>query len=230
MGEPHCYTPLQLCATRVALLDTAGSPDNGASNGYITDAVIKADFSPEIEEGDEFTLKNGCGNICATFKDNDRLKRVTIDLELCHLDAELISLLVGGTLIQSGGDTIGYMFPGVDDNPPPGVCFEAYQKAWDNSAQGTPPFLGGNTAGWIHWVFPKVKFQISDWTEENEFTVFTLTGFAEENPRITQNGPYDDWDPAVVAMGGITNMGGWFLDDTLPTAQCGFVSVTSAAS
>lgn len=231
MPSPHCYGSLQVCATRIAALEANGQADPGASNGYISSDLIQADISLEIEEGDEFIVKSGCGNICQTFRDCDRIKRATIAIELCVLDSEMISLMVqNGTLFTDAGtgDAIGFELPAFDVDCPNGVSVEFWSKAWDGTAQATPPFLGGSVA-YYHWVFPKVRWQLGDLTLENEILRIPLNGIAEENPNISIDGPFNDWNVDVAAAGGITNVGGWFLDDTLPTAECGFVTVPAAS-
>jgi len=232
MAEPHCYGSLQVCALRVAKIDAAGSPVSGARNGYISDAIIQAQIQVEVEQGDEFTLKNGCGAICQTFKDCDRVKRVTIDMDLCQLDSELLSLLTSGSNILdiSSSESIGYELPEARDACSDGVSLELWTKAWDGSYQATPPVYGGSTESYWHWVMPSVKFQIGQLTLQNDVLVVPVKGFGNDNPRITSNGAFDDWPSDIVARGGITSSAGWFLDDTLPTAVCGFVSVPSAAS
>jgi hypothetical protein len=40
-------------------------------------------------------------------------------------------------------------------------------------------------------------------------------------------GPFGDFPTAVVADGGITTSMGWFVDDELPEAQCGYIEVES---
>lgn len=229
MADEFCYTPLQVCALRVAKLTNTGAPDPGVSNGYISDALIQADLGIELEEGDDFTLKNGCGSSCATFKDCDKIKRATIEMELCQLDSELLSLLIGGTLFSDSGDTIGMRVPQLADACPNGVSLELWSKAWNGSAQATPDFLGGSTIAYFHWVLPKVQFQLGDVTLENEFVRIPVTGFGEENENLTIDGPYNDWQTGVAAGGGVPSALGWFLDDTLPTAQCGFVEVPATS-
>lgn len=235
MPEPHCFGSLQTVAVRVAALDANGSPSPGASKGYVTDAVIEATVGVEVEEGDEFTLKNGWGGICATYKDCDRVKRVTVEMTLCQLDGELLSLLVGGSNIADlggagVGNSIGYELGDIDDACANGVCLEIWTKAWDGTSQATPAFAGGNTVVYHHFVMPKVKFQLGDLKFENDFMQVPVKGFGDSNPRITANGPYDDWSADIVARGGITNSLGWFMDATLPVAACGFKTVSSAAS
>jgi hypothetical protein len=226
MPSPHCYGSLQVCALRVAALDASGAPLPGASNGYVSDSLIQASVSLELETGDDFTLKNGCGAICQTFRDCDRIKRAAVDLELCTLDSELIALLIGaGTLFTDTGtgDAIGYELPSSAIDCPDGVSLELWTKAWDGASQAAAPFLGAPS--YYHFVFPKVRWQMGDLTMENEIMSIPLTGIADENPGMDADGPFDDWNADIILAGGFTTVGGWFLDDTLPTAACGYIAV-----
>lgn len=233
--EPHCFGSLQACMTRVAKLTSSGGPDDGSTNGYRTDALIELTVDPEIEEGVNLRVRNACGSICQTFRDCDKLVGLTFAMQLCHLDAELLAMLTGGSVIRdlSGagvGNVIGFELPSSEDACPNGVSLEEWSKAWDNSAVATPAFAGGSTAVYFHWVFPKTQWQIGQLKFENDFMRVNVTGFALENPQITANGPFDDWPADVAAYGGITNLGGWFFDTTLPSAACGSVAVSSLAS
>lgn len=235
MAEPACFGSLQTVAVRVATLTVAGGPNTGALHGYVTDAVIDTKIDVEIEEGDEFVLKNAQGAICQTYKDCDRFKRVTIEMNLCQLDAELIQLLCGGSVMRdlagTGlGNAIGYEVPHVTDACQNGVCLELWTKAWDTSVQATPPYAGGNVAAYFHFVFPRAKFSLGSLNLENDFMTIPVKGFGDENPQITSNGPFDDWPADVSARGGVTGAMGFFLDTTKPTPACGAITVSSAAS
>lgn len=230
MADPHCYTPLQVCRLRVAQLNADGSPDVGASNGYITDALINAGIALEFETGDEFTLKNGCGGVCATFEDCDKLKRAEITLELCTLDAELMSLLIdGSTLFAQAGDSIGWEAPPLSTPCPYGVAVELWAKAWNVDQQALPPYLGGTTPGYYRFFFPRVKFRPGDVTLENEFARTPVIGKCESNSGMSDTGPYDDFPVGVSGAGGIHNLYGWFLDAEPPDANCGFIAVPAPA-
>lgn len=234
MPEEHCFGSLQTLRVRVAALDAAGSPLTGL-HGYVTDALIDATIDAEIEEGDEFTVKNASGAICQTYKDCDRFKRATVEMNLCHLDAELLQLLVGGSVIRDlggagVGDAIGYEVPTLTSPCANGVCLELWTRAWDSGAPATPPFAGGSTLVYFHFVLPKVKFALGSLNFENDFMTIPVTGFGDENPRITANGPFDDWPADVASRGGITSPLGFFMDSSIPDAACGQISVSSAAS
>lgn len=235
MPGEHCFGSLQVCAVRVAKLDANGSPLTGSGNGLVTDALIDATIDPDVETGTSSRIKNACGNICATFKGCDTLLGVNLSMNLCELDAQLLSFLVGGdTILDLGGagagDVIGMELPGVSDACPNGVSLEMWSKAWDSDQQATPPFLGGTTAAYFHWVFPRTKWQIGSLNFEEDFMTVAVNGYGEANANITTNGPFDDWPTDVAARGGITNCGGFFLQGSIPTASCDAISVSSAAS
>lgn len=224
-----CYASLQLCALRVSLLTTGGAPDTGANNGYVTDAMINLGVAVELTEGDEFEQKNGCGAICAAFKAPDRIKRLNLSTELCQLDMELIAMFDGSDVFSSGGNVIGMQYPAIDSNLERVLCVEAWSKAWDGAQQAVPAFTSPDAA-YFHWVFPRTQWVQGDKTLENGLLTVPLTGQGFENDNITANGPFDDWPAPIVAAGGITRVGGVFLDDTLPTAACGSIPVPSLAS
>lgn len=229
MPVATCFSSLQLCGTRIAELNSAGSPVNGAGRGYMSTAAIKADIKVELEKGDEFTQKNGCGAICAYFRDCDRVKGVSITLELCQLDSDLISMLVGGDTFSSAGKVIGMQLPSTTASCDAGTSLELWSKAWDGVSAAVPAFTTPSAA-YFHWVFPKVTWSLGDITLENGIAKIPVVGNGVENPRITANGPFDDWPTPIANAGGITRVAGWWLDATLPTASCGSIAVTSAAS
>jgi hypothetical protein len=214
----------------VALLNADGSPDDGASNGYITDALIDADIGLQFAEGDSFELKNGCGSVCATFEDCDKLKGAEVTLNLCKLDAELMSLLVdASTLFTQGGDAIGWEAPPLSAPCPNGVSLELWALAWDLDQQALPPYLGGATPGYYRFFFPRMRFRPGDWTLENEFGVTPVVGKAYPNSAMFDSGPFGDFPTGVTAGGGIHNLYGWMIDDAPPDAQCGFIEVPAGS-
>lgn len=224
-----CFASLQLCAIRVSELTLAGAPSPGANKGYASDAAVDLQVAVNLSTGDDFEQKNGCGAICAAFKQPDRIKRLDLTLDLCQLDSELIAQLTDGAKISSSGDVVGYQYPAVQGSDPNPVCFEGWSKAWDGSNQATPTATSPDVA-YFHWVFPFTRWTLGQVKLENALMVVPVTGQASENSNITANGPFDDWPTYVGAAGGITRVGGWFLDSELPVTQCGSITVTSAAS
>lgn len=230
MSDPTCYGSLQVCALRVALLADNGLPLAGADNGYVSDALIKVDVGIEIAKGADLEKRTGCDTVCQTYKGPDKIKRANLKFALCELDIQLGQMLVGGDLISTDGAvTIGWEFPHIDDAAPDGVCLELWTKAWDGASQATPAALS-NAAAWWHWVFPRYTGQVDNMTMQNDFLEFAVTGNGEENPLMSHLGPFQDWPDEVADHGGITAVGGIFLDANLPSAACDFITVPAQAS
>lgn len=229
MAESTCYTSVDICALRVAKLTAAGAPDTGADNGYVTDATISLGITVEVRDGEELEQINGCGAICATLKEPDKVKRVSLDLDLCQLDAFLIEFLTGAsTFVDGSGDAIGQQLPAVGTEAGP-TCVEAWSKAWDDSSQAVDPFTTPNET-YIHWVFPFTRWVQGAFTLEHQLMIVPLTGDGAENDQITADGPFDDWPVEVAGVGGVTRIGGWFFDPALPTVACQPITVTSTGS
>lgn len=230
----NCVGSLQVCRIRVAQLTAGGVPDTGSDTGYISDAIIQANINVELEAGDDFVLKNGCGNLCQTFKDSDRVKRVNVDMEFCQLDSELVGLLVGADTFYDNveGVTIGASLPSSTDTPSYGVALELWTKAWDSNQHANASLIGGsaNDVLYFRWFFPYVRFQLGAMTLQNDILRIPVAGYGQENDDMPNDGPYKDFPAAVTTAGGITTAGGWFLDDELPAAQCGYITVPTPSS
>ena len=223
-----CYASVELAALRIATLTSTGAPSTGAGKGYVTNAAIQLGVTIEVETGTEFTQKNGLGGICATLKQPDTVKGVTLALELCQLDSQLIAIMTGGQQITNSTNTIGMQLPAIGATPPV-ICVEAWTKAWNGGAQAVDAYTSPN-ASYYHFVFPFVQWVQGQFTMEEGFMVIPLSGTGRENLLVTSNGPYDDWPSPIVNLGGIRRIGGWWVDDDLPTAACAAIAVTSAAS
>ncbi len=229
----NCVGSLQVCRLRVAQLTAGGLPEAGSDSGYVSDAIIQANISVELESGDDFVLKNGCGNLCQTFKDADRVKRVNLDMELCQLDSELVGLLVGAdTFVDLSNNTLGAALPSSTDSPSYGVALELWTKAWDSNQQANASLIGGssNDVLYFRWFFPFVRFQLGAMTLQNDILRIPVAGYGQENDDMPADGPFQDFPMAVENVGGITTAGGWFLDDDIPDAQCGYIAVPTPSS
>lgn len=219
----------QIVRFRVALLDSTGAPDAGLENGYVSGNPISVQATPSIETGDDFTVKNGAGEICMQYRGCDKIKGLDTVVTLCSMDPKLIALMTGGTVLDTVADEeVGVMLPGLSDACPVPVSVEWWTIAQDGSAQGT--LAGG--AAYLHHVIPKSTFVPGAQTYENGILSVVLNGKGEENPNITTNGPFDDWPAEFAdnAPDGLIGPGSWFAETSLPAASNDYVEVTSAAS
>lgn len=226
-GTPP-YSPFQIVAYRLTQADAVGHPVPGANKGYFAKQVVTVQIGVDVEEGAEETLKRGDGAICATSKEDDIIKRATLSKELCVLDAAAISFLTGALIYADAGVPLGYEVLGPSDDPPDGVIWEGWSKAWDNNKQAAADALD-NEATYFHWVLPLLKAQIGNITADTKHNTIPITGNCSGNDFATINGPYDDWPDYVAARGGVTRPYGVFLD-TLPDEDEGYLTVTALAS
>lgn len=114
---------------RVTRLDANGATPAGASNMIVTDGLIKLDSKVVLSSGEDFEVKNACGAISYSYKDDDKFKRLDLSLTYIRPDMELSEMMAAGTLIVSGGNSIGYSAPAVGAGTGPGVCIEVWSKA-----------------------------------------------------------------------------------------------------
>lgn len=210
----HCLQTIRASRIRIGRLTTAGLPLSGADNMYVSDTVISINFSTETEPGDEFTQKNGNGDICVTAKSPDHIKRVNLSMNLCNLDAEILEMTTGGTLITDGAQTIGLNSPRPSDTAPT-VSLEAWSLAWANGAQAVGSL---SEALYWHWVFPKTQWVMGSTTIENGVAVIPITGTSEESAALG-NGIFNDL-PTVTTWGPFA----FFLDSVIPASACGYQS------
>lgn len=174
-------------AMRVARLAANGSTPAGASNLYVTDTVVRLDFTPEYEAGEEVTKKNGQGLVCLSIKQPDSYKRVVINkLEICAEDPELTEMLSGGSiLVDEDDNTIGYAGPEVGADPTPnGVSVEIWTRRYVDGAPAALPFA--------HWVFPRLYLRPTARSLGPEAQENAFEGFGTQNVNWG-NGPANDW-------------------------------------
>jgi len=204
-----CLASVQACALRVGRLQSNGRTAAGVAGQYTTGQFTTVSVSAEVEEGDEINVKNACGGLCVSFKDCDRLKRLSLELELCVPDPELHEILIGGTVLTSGAAT-GYAYPQLNAaGCPNGVSLEIWTKHVDSGGaqDGQYPYL--------RWVFPRTYLQVGDKNFENDAMASGFSGFAVENPNWF-DGPQNDWPVAS------NRVAQWLPVATLPPVSCGY--------
>jgi hypothetical protein len=192
MATQDYAASIQGVAIRVTRLDADGDLLNGAGDSYTTSAFMRVSFTPEYEEGDEFTEKSANGAVCVTYKSPDTLKRITMELAICEPDPELSALLSGGLLLRkntgSAVQSIGWAAPAVGDDPAGnGVSIEAWSIAVkDGRKAASYPYF--------HWVFPFAKLrQSGDRVIENGMLATTFEGYGLGNVAF-DFGPDNRWE------------------------------------
>lgn len=219
MANETCASTLKLCALRAMKLDTDGSPLAGASSLIVTDATILLGYTPNAPDRERFEQLNGCGDQCVLFiGDPKAVDSVDLRVNLCTLDAELVEFLAGGTLIVESYDTTGYLAPTDATVNTNGVSIEGWSYAWAGRQRKTK---GGSNAYWRHF-FPKTKWQAGELVVENGIGTLPLTGTGESNSGWSTGLAAD---PIPTAVGEAVY--GYWLDDAIPTAQCGVQEIAA---
>lgn len=175
---------VQGAALRVTRLLSTGATASGASASYVMNKFIRVSFTPEYEEGEEFTEKTADGSLCVTYRSNDTLKRVNLELAICEPDVEFTELVSGGVLLSSGGTNIGYAAPetGVDALP-----YGAALEVWSYAV------VNGIREGYFRWLFPYVQLRpAGERVIENGILANTFEGFGLGNADFG-DGPQNDW-------------------------------------
>lgn len=216
----ECFRLLRFVRARFVQLDTDGSFLSGSLNAYATDSNISLAIGYNNEAGDDFTQKNGSGDICYAFLDPDKFKNVTFALSFCDHDPDAQVLLIGGTRITDGGDTIGAALPRVGTA---GNEDGVYMEGWTLNIEGS-----GIDADfpYVRHVFGKTRWAPADKTLENNPIVQAFTGVGYENPNVF-DGPFDDLPFTTEDQWG--TLYAWFGDTDLPDSVCGGQAYANAS-
>jgi hypothetical protein len=175
-------------AIRLTKLSADGTLVTGASASYITKKFVSLGFTPEYEDGDEFTTKAADGSVCVSWKAPDTLKRITLSIALCDPDPEFTQMIAGGTLLSAGGKSVGWAAPVVGvDATPNGVAIEVWSFA----------NVGGRQASvnpYWHFVFPYAQMHMSgERAIQNDILATSFEGWAVGNPGFGDGPAAPQW-------------------------------------
>jgi hypothetical protein len=221
MPAPTCYESIQLVAVRAVRLDDDGSILVGADNAYQSAAPISIAVTYEYEAGADIVQKNGSGQLCLTYRGEDKLKNVTLAMNLCQLDFQFIELLTGWpALTDLEGEIVGISAPALTAPNRNGVSLEGWSLAWDSSEQA----VSGSNPLYIRHVFPRVKLNVGNHTIDEGALIVPVEGQGFTNSVLAgDNGPSGDWPEGIE--------GPWasFLDPSIVVAQCNYLSTPTGS-
>ena len=206
-------------AIRATKLSSTGAPLVGPKSSYVqTSSFISISFTPEYEDGDEFTQKGASGQVCTTYKMPDTLKRVNFELAVCDPDPEFTEVVAGGVILSDSEtvpQVVGWASPQVGvDATPNGISLEVWSNAISGGKRdGTHPYY--------HWVFPYAVLRPSgDKVIANEILANTFEGWGVGNINFA-DGPDGGWEfPTYTDRPYL-----YARTDTAPSAR-GFQAVT----
>src|SRR5262245_65341442 len=204
---------------RLTKVDAAGNVIAG-NNSYVTDKPLSVAVNPNIEAGNTFSVRNGCGCSIARFKANDTFNWFEFVFTQAALEPEMMTFLLGSDTIVDGSEVVGLTFDGsmacVEDQH--SVALEFWTQHIVGSGQdGAFP--------WFHWVFPKTIWALGDNTFEEAIAQPVVNGFSRTN-QLWGRGPYGDGPPDNQH---VTEWAFWKTDVDPPTAECAAQPVTATS-
>lgn len=168
MATGTCFSAIKACRIRLVRLDSCGVPVEGPSSVAVSSGFVSVSATAEIEEGEEFLVKNACGEACINEKDCDFLKRYNLTINFCKVDPTVLELTTSSRALLDGTDVIGVAI-GSDIQCEDGWSLELWQKvaAADCDAGDQP---------WSYWAWPWLTSgQLGDLTFENGPFTFDIT-------------------------------------------------------
>lgn len=216
MADTDCRPQVQACAIQVARLDSTGAPLVGATNLYVSDALVTLGFTPVYTDGDEIEDKNACGTVGVNYRGADSFKRGDIAIQIITPDPFLSELLSGGEVLDAGGGVpMGFGAPPLGPVTGNGISIEVWAKRIDEGdVDANYPYA--------HWAYPKIKnLRLAPHTHANASLQPQFVGQAYENANWG-DGPVGDWDATS------DRVYQWLPTATLPTPSCAYQSLLAS--
>ena len=215
----NCGVSFGACLVRITRLDENGNVIAG-NNAYVSDKLISVGVNPNVEAGDSFSVRNGCGCSIARRRFPDTFNWWELTLDMAALEPQMIAFMLGSATIADGADIVGVAWPSAleCDEASPLVAFEFWTEHIVGSGlDATYPYF--------HHVYPAVSWVMGDNTFESGPASPTMNGVSETNGNWG-DGPYGDGPPdgEDISEGGF-----WATNDALPTAACAAAAVTSTS-
>src|SRR5688500_6376753 len=95
----ECRSVLKSCLARFTRLDECGAIVVGPKSQLTTKGYISVTATAQVEDGEEFIVRNACGELCINEKDDDQFKRYDLEMSLCQVDPELLELVSTARLL-----------------------------------------------------------------------------------------------------------------------------------
>jgi len=108
----NCFNIVRGKVMRVTALDECGAVIVGSPPAVevaVTDGLISAALTAEVEEGEEIRDRNWSGALCVVDRSPDEFVRWTVEITFCNVDPTVISLLTGNpTELDDGMNVVGF--------------------------------------------------------------------------------------------------------------------------
>jgi len=214
------FSSIQGVVMRATRLDTAGKWIPGPTGAACSKGFVSIGMTANIEEGEEFKVKNAAGELCISEKGCPSINYLDLEIEFCNVDPYLFAMLTGQSVILDPltGDAIGFTVSTSADACAQGFALEAWTGA-PGAACGS---AGAVTLGYI--LLPFVQGGVfGDFTIENGAISFTVTGAVTKDGAAWGAGPYgvEDGAPLSTPVGTTDHLRVMTTTTPPPVGYCG---------
>jgi hypothetical protein len=184
---------LHVLRTRLARLDPiTGAALPGASNAYVSDALVELNPTLNYTDGEQTRATNAAGVTCVRYDAPDSFDNVTADITWCTPDPYVMEFLGTGAILTDTA-AIGWAAPPIG---PQNYTFHVSIEMWTRRVDASGAPHAARPYGWH--VFPRVtKFRMNTPGTFGASEIqpsFQIT--AIDNP-AWGNGPFNDWPVAT---------------------------------
>lgn len=105
-----CWSSIRGRRMRVTRLDDCCAPLPALTPcaSLVTKGFVSVQYSPEIEEAEEISLKNAGGEVCVTDPGCDEVKWMNVQMNFCNVDPDLFTFMTGSPLVLDWqGNSVG---------------------------------------------------------------------------------------------------------------------------
>lgn len=220
-----CWSSIRGRTMRATKVDECGAPIESACSQVVTDGFISVEYSPEVEEGEEVTVRKANGALCCSDQGCPELKWINVELTLCQVDPDLFSFFTGYPLVLDfAGNSVGNRVRSAVQCDQ-GVALEV----WTDICGQVCTTTGAKQYGYflLPWVINGI---VGDFTIENDALSLVIsartqvggqwgTGPYNVDPTAVGNPP--PAGPLLTAIGATDHLDMHLTTVAPPTAVCG---------
>lgn len=175
---------------RVTRLDHCGRPVYGDCSTAVSSGFVSVEFEPEVQEGEDYTLRNADGDLCVSERGQDALQWINVSIEFCNVDPELWQIMnpTWKTVKNAKGEVTGFRI-GEKFSDEQGFALEVWPKAAGQTAlcDDAPDDAQPNGYFLLPYVIGGAP---QGWTLEDGTATFTLNGRTKAGS-LWGRGPYN---------------------------------------
>jgi hypothetical protein len=147
-----CYPVVRGRVARFTRVDNCGCPTPGPCSSMVTEDIVTVTISPEVEEGEEITVRNMAGKLCISDKPCDSIKWFNVEITMCKQIPALYSLIAGYTTAHNfSGQVVGFGISS-DIDCSGGFAFEIWGET-----PGVVCVPGASAGQWDYLIIPWVS-------------------------------------------------------------------------